>query len=234
MDAGRRAPRDPHLVTKVLVAVDAVVFLVFLVVPADPGTRRPLELLGLYADRPGGPDHGVAAGEYHRLLTSVFLHQTWWHLAGNMIGLWVLGGPLEAELGRARYLCLYLLSGLGGSALVYLLAEPNTPTLGASGAVFGLLGATVVHMRRTGEDMRPIAVVVVLMLLIGFVPLSADATWTVSWQDHVGGLVAGFLLGLGMVRPPAGRGGAALRWGSCAAVPLLVAAAVLVRTAELT
>ena len=73
-----------------------------------------------------------------------------------MLALWWLGG---AAGGRARpgpLLALYLLSGLGGSALTYLLAAPNQPSLGASGAIFGLLGATAVLMRRLNYDMRPV------------------------------------------------------------------------------
>ncbi|RSS84492.1 rhomboid family intramembrane serine protease [Streptomyces sp. WAC06614] len=232
-----RPARDPHLVTKILVAVNAVVFLL---VRADPGVLLPGQLVGAYVDRLGGPVHGVAAGEYHRLLTAVFLHEQWWHLLGNLLGLWFLGGPLEAALGRARFLALYVLSGLGGSALAYAVTEPNVPTLGASGAVFGLLGASVVQMRAAREDLRPVAALVAVLLLLSFVPLGGGAggeeRWTVSWEAHVGGLVTGVLIGVGMfgVRPGPGRTGAVAAWGACGVAFVLVVAAVLVRTAELT
>ncbi|MFJ2822802.1 rhomboid family intramembrane serine protease [Streptomyces toxytricini] len=227
--AGGRVESDPHLVTKVLIGVNAAVFLAALAVP---GLAVQLELLGLYVQFWGGPVQGVATGEYHRLLTSVFLHVEWWHIAGNMLALWFLGGPLEAALGRARFLALYVLSGLGGSAVVYLLTPPNAPTLGASGAVFGLLGATVVLVRRTRQDMRPVVVMLVLMLVLTFVPYGGRLE--VSWQAHVGGLVTGLLLGAAMIRPARGGKRPLIQWGACAAVFLLVGALVLVRTAALT
>lgn len=227
--AGGVVAADPHLVTKTLIGINAAVFLAGL---AAPAVVVQLELLGRYVEFLGGPVEGVSTGQYHRLLTSVFLHVEWWHIIGNMIGLWVIGGPLEAALGRSRYLAVYLLSGLGGSALVYLLTAPNTPTLGASGAVFGLLGATVVLARRLRYEMRPVIVMVVLMLVLTFVPLGGSIN--VSWQAHVGGLVTGALVGLGMLRPAAGRSRTFLQWGTCAVVFLLAAAVVLLRTAELT
>lgn len=64
----------------------------------------------------------MAAGEWYRLVTSMFTHEEIWHIGFNMLSLWLLGGPLEQHLGRARYLALYLISGLAGSALTYLLA----------------------------------------------------------------------------------------------------------------
>ncbi|MFD7260065.1 rhomboid family intramembrane serine protease [Streptomyces sp. NPDC059874] len=226
--AGGVVAGDPQLVTKILIAINVAVFFVGLIAPA---VAVQLELLGLYR-LPGGPPEGIATGEYHRLLTSVFLHVEWWHLVGNMIGLWFIGGPLEAALGRARYLAVYLLSGLGGSALVYLLTPPNTPTLGASGAIFGLLGATVVLVRRLRYEMRPVIVMVVLMLVLTFVPLGGALS--VSWQAHVGGLITGGLLGLGMLRPSTGRNRTLIQWGTCAVVFVLAAGVILLRTAELT
>ena len=78
-----------------------------------------------------------------------------------------------------------MVSGLAGSALAYLLAAPNQPSLGASGAIFGLFGATAVLMRRLNYDMRPIIALLVINLIFTF-------GWSsISWQAHVGGLVAG-------------------------------------------
>ncbi|WP_404958628.1 rhomboid family intramembrane serine protease [Streptomyces sp. 147326] len=228
--AGGVVAADPHLVTKILIGINVLVFLVGAI---NPARVVQLELIGRYREFAYvvGPIEGVSTGEYYRLLTSVFLHTELWHIAGNMIALWVIGGPLEAALGRARYLAVYLLSGLGGSALVYLLTAPNTPTLGASGAVYGLLGATVVLVRRLRYEMRPVIVMVVLMLVLTFVPLGGVS---VSWPAHVGGLVTGALVGLGMLTPTAGRTRTLVQWGSCAAVFLLATALVLIRTAELT
>ncbi|MFF1557996.1 rhomboid family intramembrane serine protease [Streptomyces sp. NPDC058279] len=226
--AGGAVAADPHLVTKILIGLNVAVFLLAQLVPGLP---LRLELLGRYVEFYGAPLEGVSTGEYHRLLTSVFLHTEWWHLIGNMIGLWVLGGPLEAALGRARYLAVYLLSGVGGSALVYLLTAPNTATLGASGAVFGLLGATAVLARRMRYEMRPVLVMVALMLVLTFVRIGG---MSVSWQAHVGGLVTGALVTLGLLAPAAGRKRALVQWGSCAAVFLLAVLLIVIRTAQLT
>ncbi|MFF3012924.1 rhomboid family intramembrane serine protease [Streptomyces sp. NPDC057939] len=227
--AGGIVAADTVLVTKVLIGINAAVFLAAFLVP---GLAIQLELLGRYVEYYGAPVEGVATGQYHRLLTSVFLHVEWWHIIGNMLALWVIGGPLEAALGRVRYLALYLLSGLGGSALVYLLTAPNTPTLGASGAICGLLGATVVLARRLRYEMRPVLITLGLMLVVTFVPFGGS--WSVSWQAHIGGLVTGALVALGLLGPATGRKRTLIQWGTCAAVFLLAAAVVLVRTAELT
>ncbi|WP_326589101.1 rhomboid family intramembrane serine protease [Streptomyces sp. NBC_01294] len=230
--AGGVVAADPHLVTKILIGINV---LVFLVAAANPALVVQLELIGRYREFDQflvGPVEGVSTGEYYRLLTSVFLHTEWWHIIGNMLALWVIGGPLEAALGRARYLAVYLLSGLGASALVYLLTAPNTATLGASGAVFGLLGATVVLVRRLRYEMRPVIVMVVLMLVLTFVPLGGSLN--VSWQAHVGGLVTGALVGLGMLTPATGRTRTLVQWGTCVVAFLLAAAVIVLRTAELT
>ncbi|MGW0389319.1 rhomboid family intramembrane serine protease [Streptomyces sp. NPDC003042] len=226
--AGGLVTADPHLVTKILIGINAVVFLA---VYRMPELAIQLELLGRYVEYFGAPVEGVATGQYHRLLTSVFLHVQWWHVIGNMLALWVIGGPLEAALGRARYLVLYLLSGLGGSAVVYLLTAPNTPTLGASGAVCGLLGATVVLTRRLRYDMRPVMITLGFMLLVTFVPFGG---WSVSWQAHMGGLVTGALVAVGMLTTTTGRNRTLVQGGTCVAVFLLAVALIVARTAELT
>ncbi|MFJ3962179.1 rhomboid family intramembrane serine protease [Streptomyces sp. NPDC090036] len=227
--AGGVVAADPHLVTKILIGINVLMFFVAL---SDPVLARELALYGLYRDYFGGILHGVSTGEYYRLLTSVFLHTEWWHIAGNLLALWVIGGPLEAALGRVRYLAVFLLSGLGGSALVYLLTEPNVATLGASGAVFGLLGATVVLAKRLRYEMRPVITMVVLMLVLTFVPLGGSLS--VSWQAHVGGLITGALVGVGMLMPAAGRKRALVQWGTCGVAFLLAAMVIALRTAELT
>jgi membrane associated rhomboid family serine protease len=158
----------------------------------------------------------------------MFLHQEVWHIAFNMLGLWWLGGPLEAALGRARYLALYLLSGLAGSALTYWLAAPNQPSLGASGAIFGLLGATVVLMRRLNYDMRPVFTILAINLVITFNPWGG-----IAWQAHVGGLIAGALIAIGMVHAPRERRNL-VQYGTCAVALIVVVLIVVARTAALT
>ena len=141
-----------------------------------------------------GVPAGVANGDWWRLITAAFLHFGPIHLALNMISLWFAGRILEQVIGSWRYLLLYLVSGLAGSAgALYL--SPNSPTAGASGAIFGILGALLVLERRgtiaTGGQ--------VLMLII----LNLVFTFTfsgISIGGHLGGLIAGIAMMLAYVR----------------------------------
>ncbi|MHC3470234.1 rhomboid family intramembrane serine protease [Streptomyces sp. 7R007] len=223
--AGGTVTADPRLVTKILVGANLAFFLVQLAV-GDRFTDR-LELIGqAYVPLLGGVE-GVAQGQWYRMLTAMFLHAGYVHILFNMLSLWWIGGPLEAALGRARYLALYVVSGLAGSALSYLLAAANQPSLGASGAIFGLFGATAVLMRRLNYDMRPVIALLVINLIFTF-------GWSgIAWQAHIGGLVAGVVTGYAMVHAPR-RHRALVQYGTCAVVLLVVVVMTLVRTAQLT
>ncbi|MET8814491.1 rhomboid family intramembrane serine protease [Streptomyces sp. NPDC004549] len=222
--AGGRHTADPRLVTKVLIGLNVVFFVVQQIV-GGAFTNR-FELIG-NALVPQLGVQGVADGQYYRLLTAMFLHGGFLHIAFNMLSLWWIGGPLEAALGRARYLSLYLVSGLAGSALSYLMVAPNEPSLGASGAIYGLFGATVVLVRRLDYDMRPVIALLVVNLIITFqVP-------GIAWQAHIGGLVAGLGVGYAMIHAPRDRR-ALIQYGACALVLAVVAILTLVRTAQLT
>jgi membrane associated rhomboid family serine protease len=118
------------------------------------------------------------------MLSSAFLHGSILHILVNMYSLYVFGPIIERLVGRWRYLALYLIAALGGSVAVLLLS-PTTPVLGASGAIFGLLGAFFVIQRKLGGNNLQIVIVIVLNLAIGFFVSG------ISWQAHVGGLVAG-------------------------------------------
>jgi membrane associated rhomboid family serine protease len=129
-----------------------------------------------------------------RMLTAVFAHAGIFHIALNMLSLFVLGPPLEQMLGRWRFLALYLISGFGGSVAVLWLANPFGGVIGASGAIFGLLGALLVIQRGLGANSGQLVVILVLNLGIGFFLPG------ISWQAHVGGLVAGALVALIFMR----------------------------------
>jgi membrane associated rhomboid family serine protease len=225
--AGGVAAADPRLVTKILLGINLAVFV--LVTAAPEALLDDLVLLGRAWDPtpPPGSVAGIAEGQWYRLVTSVFLHQEVWHIGFNMLGLWWLGGPLETALGRVRFLALYLLSGLAGSALTYLVAAPNQPSLGASGAIFGLLGATAVLMRRMNHDMRPVLVLLALNLVLTF------TMGGIAWEAHVGGLVAGVLIAIGLVHAPRARR-TAVQAGTCALVLLVSAAVIVARTMSLS
>ncbi|HET6635431.1 MAG TPA: rhomboid family intramembrane serine protease [Streptomyces sp.] len=196
--AGAFPAGDPRLVTKILIGLNVAVFILVRVV----GERLTNDL-AMVAQFPHSavfpPTEGVAEGEWYRLVTSVFLHWQPWHIILNMLALWFLGPPLESALGRLRFTGLYLLSGLGGSALSYLLADPAQGSLGASGAIFGLFGATAVLVRRLRYDMRPIIILLVINLVFTF-------TWSnIAWQAHIGGLVVGAGIAYAMVHAPRKR-----------------------------
>lgn len=131
---------------------------------------------------------GVSEGAYWQLVTSMFTHVEVWHIGINMLVLYFLGPQLEAVLGRARYVALYLVSGLAGSVCVYWFSGENTATLGASGAIFGLMAALLVVVHKIGGSVQSI------LMWLG---LNAVLTFTfpgVSWQGHVGGFLGGLLV----------------------------------------
>ncbi|KOX00614.1 Rhomboid family protein [Streptomyces sp. NRRL B-1140] len=222
--AGGSIAADPRLLTKILIGINLAVFIA---VQVHESLLNDIVLLGAWPPAPFTPTQGVAGGEWYRMVTSMFTHQEIWHIAFNMLSLWWLGGPLEAALGRARYLALYLISGLAGSALAYLLTSPTTATLGASGAIFGLFGATAVLMRRLNYDMRPIIALLVINLIFTFSP-----GFNISWQAHIGGLVAGVVVGYAMVHAPREHR-AIVQYGTCALVLGVVVLMTLLRTAQL-
>ncbi|TQK53058.1 membrane associated rhomboid family serine protease [Streptomyces sp. SLBN-118] len=222
--AGGAVAASPHLVTKILMAINLAVFVAAL---ASDRVVSDLALIAQWPPAPFVPVDGVAEGEWYRLFTSMFLHQQIWHIAFNMLGLWWLGGPLEQALGRIRYLVLYLLSGLAGSALTYLLEAPDKASLGASGAIFGLLGATAVLMRRLNYDMRPVIALLALNLLFTF-------TWSgIAWEAHVGGLAAGTAIAFGLVHAPREHRNL-VQAGTCVLVLVATVVIVVARTAALT
>ncbi|OEU96106.1 rhomboid family intramembrane serine protease [Streptomyces oceani] len=224
--AGARVAADPRLITKILLAANLALFVAVQAV-GDKLTAD-LVMLGQWPhDSFYQPTEGVAEGQWYRLLTSVFLHQEIWHIAMNMLGLWFLGPPLESALGRIRFLALFLLSGLGGSALTYMIADPGQPSLGASGAVFGLFGATAVLMRRMQYDMRPILVLLAVNLVFTF-------TWSnIAWEAHIGGLVIGAAIAAAMVHAPRDRR-TLVQSAACAGAVLLILALCVIRTLMLS
>jgi len=222
--AGGTVASDPRLVTKALIGLNLALYLVQVSV-GDPFTSR-FELFG--RAMLSGEVQGVAEGQWYRMLTSMFLHGSVMHILFNMVSLWWIGGPLEAALGRARYTTLYFVSGLSGSALTYLLAGPNQPSLGASGAIFGLFGATAVLMRRLNYDMRPVIGLLVVNLIISFSP-----GFNIAWQAHVGGLIGGVVVGYAMVHAPRERRNL-VQYGVSALVLVVVVVTTLLRTAQLT
>jgi membrane associated rhomboid family serine protease len=218
---------DPFLVTKLLIGINVAVWLVELA-----AGNSFVDRYGLFAACLPQPNHGicggVAHGEWYRVITSAFLHERTnpAHLGLNMLSLWWIGAPLEQRIGRGHYLALYLVAALGGSAAVLLLA-PGSLTIGASGAIFGLFGATAVYLRRLRYDMRPVLVLLAVNIVFSF------SFSGVSWQAHAGGLVAGTLVAIGMLYAPRQRR-ALVQWGTTAAVLAVTLALTGIAVAQIT
>lgn len=170
-------------VTKVLVVVNVAIFLLGLA----PALGARLDAWGALVVYKVLLDH-----EYWRMFTSMFLHAGILHILFNMWALWVIGGLMEAALGRGKFLVLYFVSGLAGSVLVLVAAPLNSAVVGASGAIFGVFGALAVHaFLNRGRDFQSRSLLgnVLFLLVINLVfTFTAGA---VSWQAHIGGLVGG-------------------------------------------
>src|SRR3954471_21157993 len=133
----------------------------------------------------------IAAGEYWRLVTAGLLHAGFLHLAFNMFALYVLGTMLEPAIGRLRFGLIYFVSLLAGS-FGALLLEPNAPTVGASGAIFGLMGAAIVIMRNSG--INPLESGLGFWLLLNL--LFTFTASNISIGGHIGGLIGGVISAL--------------------------------------
>jgi membrane associated rhomboid family serine protease len=219
-------------VTWTLVAINVAVFLLTWV---RPGIVNNLEMLGYASFSTGGPPHGVAAGEWYRLVTSAFLAPAtgsnglgFVDILFNMWALIFVGPALEGFLGRLRFLAVYLLSAVGGGVMYYFLAPANAAAVGASGAIFGLFGAWFVVSRRLNVDTRGIVMLIAINLALSFL-------WhtVIAWQDHIGGLLTGALLTAAYAYAPR-KNRAALQMIATIAVVAVLAIAVAVRTGQLT
>jgi membrane associated rhomboid family serine protease len=144
---------------------------------------------------------GVAEGDWWRLITAAFLHYGPFHLLLNMLALYWFGSLLEQRIGSGRFLALYIVSGLAGSAGA-LLWSPLTPTVGASGAIFGILGAGLVLEQQRDYVFGGSALGIIVINFILTFSISS-----ISKGGHIGGLVGGIVATLGLTR--FGRGHAA-------------------------
>jgi membrane associated rhomboid family serine protease len=138
--------------------------------------------------------NGVADGQWWRVGTAAFLHANVLHILFNMYALWLLGRALESYIGTARFLAIYVVGGISGSAGALLMTNRYTATVGASGAIFGLLGALFVLERRGVPLIGPILPVLLINLVITL------AIPGISIGGHIGGLVGGVLTALALER----------------------------------
>ncbi|MFZ4894324.1 rhomboid family intramembrane serine protease [Plantibacter sp. Mn2098] len=185
---GARISSESPFITYGIIAVTVFVFLLQLI--PGLGVTNALLYAGVYSDPAFGPI------EPWRMITAVFVHSQsfFFHILLNMYTLWIFGRMLESMLGHWRFLALYLISGFAGSLAVQFLADPRMAVVGASGAIFGLLGAFLVIQRRLGGNTTGLLVLLGINLVIGFIP-----SINIAWQAHVVGLVAGAIIGLILV-----------------------------------
>ncbi len=184
----RAAGRRWGVVTLTLIALNVAVFVATAVAAAVDGfSPFDNQRSELFADLQLAPVLVQAFGEDWRIITSAFLHVGPVHLAFNMLALLLFGSELERALGRWRYLAVYLVSALGGSVAIQLFGEPFQSVAGASGAIWGLMGAFGVLAFTSRGDVRGIVTLLAINLGLSIVIPG------ISLLGHLGGLVAGFV-----------------------------------------
>ena len=210
----RGTSRNPGIVTMTLIGINVGIYFLQLAggAPITGNGGWIFEHGALY-----GPL--VANGDWYRLLSAAFLHYGPIHLGLNMLALWWIGRPLENYLGPVRYLLLYLVSGLAGSAGA-LIANPTAVTVGASGAIFGILGAAIV-LERQGTYVLGGAALPLLIVNLAF----TFAVPGISIGGHLGGAVGGALCILALSR--FGKGSAAYSRIDVLSIASLVAVGAL-------
>ena len=218
------------IVTVVLIVINVAIYVMQFLLPREAGELLvfrygaiPADVLGNRSAEPLGPPAPVT------LITSMFLHGSPLHVGGNMLYLWIFGNNIEDRVGPFRFLVFYLLCGFGAHA-AHIFTAPNSviPTIGASGAIAGVLGAYILlypHARvltlvPLGFFTRMIWVPavfvlglwIVVQILNGLPSLGGEAAAGIAWFAHIGGFLAGMLFIwpflVGREAPPARREGA--------------------------
>lgn len=246
---GGLRPADPSLTSKMMIAINAIVWalglaaggvtgpVVSLLALTPLGTcvdvSDPNRIVGVVGEatcRSLGATawvDGVASGAFWQIITKAFTHVDIWHIGFNMLALWILGPQLEAILGRARFLTLYFVSTIVAACFVMWLSVFYLPTLGASGAIFGMMGAILVLAWKHNGDVRTILIWLGANAAITFIGGSA-----ISWQGHLGGFVGGVLVILAFAYAPRNRRN--LAWYGVAAITAVSLALIAARAVQLS
>ncbi|TIH40858.1 rhomboid family intramembrane serine protease [Subtercola vilae] len=190
--AARATSRSSNAPVATYSLIGLTVFVYVLQLIPGLGVTNALQYAGAYSQ----PLFGIGV-EPWRMLTYAFVHNPFTisspfsllHILLNMYSLYIFGRILEPMIGRLRFLALYLLAAVGGAVAMDVLATAGQPVIGASGAIFGLMGAFFIISRTLGGNMQQLVVLLVLNLAIGFLVPG------IAWQVHVGGLVVGGLVG---------------------------------------
>ena len=176
-------------VVSALIAINALIYILSWI----PGIGSQVFYYGV------GYNALIADGEWWRFLSPVFLHGGFMHLLFNMFSLFLFGPELERLTGKVRFLTIYLLAGLFGSAATYFLQPLDYSHVGASGAIFGIFGAfgaLLYYGRRVMPQLRQIILpIIVISIVMTFLTPNVNAT------AHIAGLITGFLIGLSYFHP---------------------------------
>ncbi len=164
--------------TKRLIIIIGAIYLLQVLSKSLIGPNWAVFMFGLHPP-------AVANGDWWRLITATFLHGSLLHLGFNMLALWILGTQVENYLGSKKFLLLYFVSAIGGSLASFYFSPPATFSIGASGAIFGLMGAFIVIGKKLRADVSQIMVLLLINVVLGFTVSGID------WRAHLGGLVAG-------------------------------------------
>jgi len=246
---GGERSSNPRLTSIVLILTNAVVWGVIQLAGLAKVQYRVVQFLGLLpqgmcmsTDAPGSYYVGVSArhacqsisdgswipgvadGAWWQVFTSIFTHVEIWHIGMNCLTLWFLGPPLEAALGRVRFLTTYLVAGLFGSLAVFWLSPVDSLSYGGSGSLFGLMGALLIILWKQKGDVRQLLMWLGLNVMITFVGGAS-----ISWQAHMGGLVGGAILACVWVFPQPGQNRARTQWILIGALVLIIAAGIVAR-----
>ncbi len=179
------------IMTYILIGLNIFIFLSMYLF--GKGSTDVETLLNFGATNPGL----IKAGEYYRLITSAFLHIGFWHLLFNMYSLYVIGTQLESFFGKIKFLVIYLGSAILGNLMSLLFLGDNVVSAGASGAIFGLLGALIYF----GYHYRVYLGTVVKSQIIPLIILNLGLGFFINGIDnsaHIGGLIGGILLSIGL------------------------------------
>ena len=169
----------------------------------------------------------VANGQWWRLLTATFLHASIMHILFNMYALLVLGASLERVLGPARFAAIYFMSALGGSVAALWFSDLNTISVGASGAIFGLMTATIVVGRSMHIDTSQIMFWLILNVVIGFLAPGID------WRAHLGGALVGALTARALTGPVRTSQNPLVRWLTVGLIFAVMVVEILVRNQQI-
>ena len=213
--AGATAILKPY-VTYTLIVINVIVF----AIQYTAGINAVAAEFGMW------PVGIAAGGEWYRLLSSAFLHGSFLHIAFNMYVLFALGPTLERILGHGRFIALYVAAALGGAVASYYFSDIRTVSVGASGAIFGLMGALVVAGRRLRYDVTQVLILLGINVVIGFIAPGID------WRAHLGGLVVGAAVAAILVHAPKRRR-TLIQVAGVGGVFLVLIALAMMRTAQI-